>query len=137
MVQFPTAPIKPCDSPYEHRLTDRMEKWTETPQIVKHRSDKDLKQVYGRRGGSVLHSYVHGLQETQRNRAARLGREVPKQSGPHLAADIEIQETRTAVLAVLHCRCKGSNQIHRTTEEGPCNNYIDATDTLSEGTVQK
>lgn len=45
-------------------------------------------------------SYVHGLQEALWNRAASLGREVPKQSRPHLAAGIKIQETRSTVLVI-------------------------------------
>lgn len=58
-------------------------------------------------------SYVHGLQEALWNRAASLGREVPKQSRPHLAAGIKIQETRSTVLVLVHCRCKGSINMHR------------------------
>lgn len=64
-------------------------------------------------GTLALRSYVHGLQEALWNRAASLGREVPKQSRSHLAAGIKIQETRTTVLVLVHCRCKGSNTIHR------------------------
>ena len=45
-------------------------------------------------------SYVHGLQEALGNRTAGLGREVPKQSGSHLAAGKEVRETRSSVLSV-------------------------------------
>lgn len=57
-------------------------------------------------GTLALRSYVHGLQEALWNRAASLGREVPKQSRSHLAAGIKIQETRTTVLVLVYCRCK-------------------------------
>lgn len=63
-------------------------------------------------GTLALRSYVHGLQEALWNRAASLGREVPKQSRSHLAAGIKIQETRSTVLVWVHCRCKGSKTIY-------------------------
>lgn len=74
-------------------------------------SDKSRQSKYRREGCGTLcyvmqvgtlalWSYVHGLQEALWNRAASLGREVPKQSRSHLAAGIKIQETRWTVLCV-------------------------------------
>lgn len=60
-----------------------------------------------------LRSYVHGLQEALWNRAASLGRELPKQSRSHLAAGIKIQETRSTVLVLVHGSDKGNNKIYR------------------------
>lgn len=100
-------------------LSDRMER------MDVNASDKSRQAKYRRElcrtlwyvmqvGTLALWSYVHGLQEALWNRAASLGREVPKQSRSHLAAGIKIQETRSTVLVLVHCRCKGSNTIFRS-----------------------
>ena len=83
-------------------------------EIHNQRPDRQAVYVAGgyavRQAGCCLLSYVHGLQEARWSRAAGLGREVPKQSGSHLAAGVEVQETGSTVLALVHCRCKGSHQ---------------------------